>query len=64
MDNKNVLIVCIENILTIGLFVFLAIHFKHWWIVLFSLLFMTYVEHKEIKEKDNDDGEKKVKGEQ
>lgn len=34
----------IKNIISLVCFTILAIIFNHWWIVLFSALFMSYVE--------------------
>jgi len=48
---KNLNLICvIENILTLALFVILAVVFNKWWIVLFSALFMSYVEKTDKKE--------------
>ncbi len=45
------LIVLFENCFTLGCFTTLAIIFKRWWIIFFSLLFMSYVEHKKVDAK-------------
>ena len=37
--------ICIADAIIVGLFVFLAIHFGHWWIVLFAALFMLYSDN-------------------
>ena len=46
---KMNLICIIKNIVTIICFTILAIIFKHWWIIFFSLLFMAEVKTKEDK---------------
>lgn len=44
--NKELIAVCIENTVTTICFTVLAIIFKHWWIVLVSILFYTTYEIK------------------
>lgn len=36
----------IDNAIALAAFVFLAIYFNHWWIALFSILFMSTVSSK------------------
>lgn len=43
------LAVLLENCFILGCFTFLACHFNHWWIVLFSALFFSSVKSKEGK---------------
>lgn len=52
-DAKMVAIaVLVKNLITIALFVLLAVMFEKWWICLFAVLFMTgYTSEKEKKEK-------------
>lgn len=37
---KELISVMMVNIVAIGCFTFLAYYFNHWWIVLFSILFL------------------------
>lgn len=46
--------ITIINSVVIICFTILAIHFQHWWIVLFALLFLHWKE-KYTKPKDDDD---------
>ena len=45
----------VHNVLIVGGFIILAIHFNHWWIVLFSLLFFAnkYEEKNKNNKEDN-----------
>ena len=44
--------VLVKNLITIALFVLLAVMFEKWWICLFAVLFMTgHTSEKEKKEK-------------
>ena len=47
---KLLIVVTVSNVAIIGLFILLAITFKHWWIALFSGLFTLEVKNKCIKE--------------
>ena len=38
------LLCVVKNVSVLGLFTILAVVFKHWWIVFFSLLFYSYTE--------------------
>ena len=40
---KLVLLITLKNIITIICFTILAIVFNKWWIIFFSLLFLTYL---------------------
>lgn len=42
--------VLISNIITLSLWIILAIAFNKWWIVFFSILFLTFVEEKNNEE--------------
>lgn len=53
MNNKIVIIFAITNIVAIICFTILAIVFNRWWIVFFSILFITTFESRQ--EKDDDD---------
>ena len=44
MKNNNILIVSICNVLKVAIFAVLAVVFDRWWIVLFSLLFMSILQ--------------------
>ena len=37
---KDTIAVCLLDIIVIGCFTFLAYYFNHWWIILFSMLFL------------------------
>ena len=43
---KIYLLCAIKNVSVLGLFTILAIVFNRWWIVFFSILFLSYVEEK------------------
>ena len=47
------------NFIILGIFIFLAIYFDRWWVVLCSLLFMSYPGLREkvdeLKERESDD---------
>ena len=53
--NKNIIIVTIGNVIKVGLFVLLAIHFDLWWLSLFSLLFLADYKFTSMKESSKDD---------
>jgi hypothetical protein len=55
--NKNIIIITIGNVIKVGLFVLLAIHFGLWWISLLSMLFLT--DYKFIPIRKEDKNEKK-----
>lgn len=42
--------VLIKNTISLALWVVLAIAFNKWWIALFSILFLTFIEEKNNKE--------------
>ena len=43
--NFRVILLCwLKNVISLICFTILAVVFKHWWIVFFSLLFYSYVE--------------------
>lgn len=44
MKNGNIVIVSICNVLKVAIFAVLAVVFDRWWIVLFSLLFMSVLQ--------------------
>lgn len=49
MDNNNYnfkinLLCWLKNVISLICFTILAIVFKHWWIVFFSILFYSYTE--------------------
>lgn len=46
MNSKSIWAVQIKNAIIVALFVVLAIHFEHWWISLFSALFLTGIQTK------------------
>ncbi len=52
MKNKVFILLAIKNIVAIICFTILSIVFNHWWIVFFSLLFLTTFEGKEENEDD------------
>ena len=62
--NKNIIAVCILNMIThigiVGLFVFLACYFNHWWIALFAIFFVVSFEYKH-KDDSNDNKPNEVK---
>ena len=41
---RVILLCCLKNIISLICFTILAVVFKHWWIVFFSLLFYSYTE--------------------
>lgn len=41
---RVILLCCLKNIINLICFTILAVVFKHWWIVFFSLLFYSYTE--------------------
>ena len=43
---KQRIAMMINNTLRIGIFCVLAVVFNHWWIILFSVLFLTYEKEK------------------
>ncbi len=47
-----VLYICLKNLIAVAFFCYLAVLFKHWWIILFALVFQTstkfYVEPQKI----------------
>lgn len=48
MDNKHLWWACaIENGINLICWTVLAIIFGHWWIVFFSILFMSYAKNKD-----------------
>lgn len=42
----------LENTATLICFTVLSIVFGHWWIVLFSMLFMTYIDKDKLKQEE------------
>lgn len=54
MNNKLCIILVLKNIVSIICFTILAIVFNRWWIVFFSILFITIFEYHSEKEKDDD----------
>lgn len=56
--NKHIIIITIGNVIKVGLFVLLAIHFKLWWISLFSLLFLADYKLSVTRRSDKDDEKK------
>ena len=55
--NKNIIIVTIGNVIKVGLFILLAIHFELWWVSLFSLLFLTEYKFTKANQSDENDTE-------
>ena len=53
-DLKLQIAVLIKNTISLALWVVLAIAFNKWWIALFSILFLTFVEKENNKEGLND----------
>lgn len=54
--NKIYFILVIKNIVSIICFTILSIVFNHWWIVLFSILFLTiFKSSKRLEEDDEED---------
>lgn len=54
MNNKLYIILVLKNIVSIICFTILAIVFNKWWIVFFSILFITFFEYHSEKKDDND----------
>ena len=55
--NKNIIIVTIGNVIKVGLFILLAIHFELWWVSLFSLLFLAEYKSTKANQSDENDTE-------
>lgn len=47
--------VCIENAVSVVCFTVLAVIFDHWWIVLFSVFFMSSVKQTKKEKKEGED---------
>lgn len=57
-ESKMNAILLLSNTIRIIAFVVLAIVFKHWWIVLFSALFLSSWKDEDDKEDENKEEEK------
>lgn len=55
MNNKLYFILVLKNIVSIICFTILAIVFNRWWIVFFSILFLSTIEYEYHSEKKDDD---------
>ena len=42
MNNKSIIAIVVYNTLSLAMWIGLAMYFNHWWIALFSILFLTY----------------------
>ena len=42
MNNKSIIAIILYDICALGVFLTLSILFNHWWIIFFSLLFITF----------------------
>ena len=56
MKNMAYIAYIIRNIATIICFTYLAVHFNHWWIILFSALFMVDIRQRGGKENKDEEG--------
>lgn len=54
MNNKLCIILVLKNIVSIICFTILAIVFNRWWIIFFSILFLTTIEYHSEKKDDDD----------
>ena len=43
MNKEILLMILVKNIITLVCFTILAIQFEHWWIVFFSVFFLTTI---------------------
>lgn len=44
MNKEILLMILVKNIITLVCFTILAIQFEHWWIVFFSVFFLTTIK--------------------
>lgn len=58
MDKETKILIwaVLENIITIICFTILAIIFKHWWVILFSAVFINNIKIKKEDEEANNEG--------
>ena len=42
MNNKSIIAIVVHNTLSLAMWLGLAVYFNHWWIALFSILFITF----------------------
>ena len=55
---KQVFIVYFLNVAKLGFFFYLAIHFNHWWIILFSIIFQqSLTRYRTTGDSNEDDNE-------